>query len=222
MDKPRWGSALMPYITGNKDLLFLCASILLSVIFLYFFAGPAYYSRLSAEEDIKDKREDLQSRQQLLTNIRQFNKDNSDLIIVSKKLSLFVPKRDDYEDFFTHISNLALINNLELVSYDIVRSSSSSDLAVNSSQVQSSATDSTMTSNENKLKEKQMSFSVRGDLTNFANFAKDLENGIPFVQEISLHILEEGDETESEEVAAETINMNPILLFLVDASLIHY
>lgn len=205
-------------IKGSKDVVFITVSLLLSVASLCFFTGPAYTKVLAAQKENAGKEKDLQSKQELLENIRDFNRKNKDANVDSKKLTTLISNRNNYEDYFFHLKELAKQSNLEIVSMDLQSGNgvaSSSPAAAPAADEAGADLAMTGAGEENsgpKLQEQNINLSVRGTFENTSYFYKALENGIPFVQEISAD-LSYGEKTGEGGVPADNQeqNLNPVL-----------
>jgi hypothetical protein len=113
MEKNLLNSLISGKIKSSKDIAFLCIAFLLSAATLYIFTRPEYLIKLSLEKQNASKRIELSNNQELLVNIQNFNKDNDDAAAKSKKLAAFIPSRDNSEDFFIRIKDLAKDRHFE-------------------------------------------------------------------------------------------------------------
>jgi hypothetical protein len=193
MKKSQLNLKISGKLRSNRDMTMLCVSLLVSVLALYLFAGPTYYKERELEKGNGAKKTDLASKKQLLGDLQNFNKDNADLIVSSKKLATFIPSRNNFEDFFTHIKEMAKAGNLEVVSFKLEKDdSAAAATATANGAATATANGATATYADNRnftLQKQRVTFAVKGDYENIINFSKVLENGIPFIQEDSVKMI---------------------------------
>lgn len=234
MEKSQTNTNIKKKPGKNKDVIALYLSLVLSCVFLYFLVEPLYSEKMSLENDIVLKNDDLRSKRDLLTNIEKFNSENSNLAVNLERLTLFIAKRNNYEDVLEYLNGLAIENNLAITSYSItaqdgvlpeknVESANGAGMAE-----EGEATD--VSSVSSAIKKQGISFDIKGDYSSFIKFLKSLENGVPFFQESSIGIsaesIEEAGATENgggDQVQEnQAKNTNPTLTFTVDLEFVHY
>lgn len=223
MDQKKNNSKLSGSVKGNRDVAFLCGSLLLSVAFLYFFLSPLYQKKLTTEKAYAAKQEDLKDKKELLTNISAFNRENKDLTVNSKKLVLLIPNRNNYEDFFIHLQQLSKNYNLELLNFslqDVKDSTVTTAGTVTSTGVVITPESTTSTGEVNfQTNQQGINLSLRGDFASFLGFTKALENGVPFLQEDTLSI-SAGSSGEMQQ--GQLSDQNPMLNFNLNLRFIYY
>jgi hypothetical protein len=234
MEKNQTSTNIKKKTNKNKDVVVLYLTLVLSCIVLYFLVKPLYVEKMSLENDIILKNEDLRNKQDLLTNIERFNSENSNLAVDLERLTLFISKRNNYEDVIDYLDNLARENNLAIAVYSItaqdgVKPTETVESASASVPVEGEA-GTANSANSSAIKKQELSIEIQGDYASFINFIKSLENGVPFFQEGSISI--SADSTEEDGVAGggeeeqaqeeQTVNTNPTLNFALDLDFVHY
>ena len=205
-------------LRASKDVTFLGVAFLIAVIALYFYAGPAHVKMMTLEAENAAKEIDLTNKKELLRNIRAFNEENAALATNSKKLAVFIPSRNNYEDFFAHVMGLAEANNLDVADFTLAESKSSPNTAAaateDAANVDGVEGATYAETRSFKLNTQQVNIEVKGDFENMMNFMKALENGIPFIQESSLDLIPQATEsvTQAEGVQAEGAAPAPVML----------
>ncbi len=210
----------------RKDVTALCASLILSVIFLLAFLSPLYQKKLAMDGAYIDKQEDLKSKEELLRNIEAFNEENRDLTVNSEKLALLIPNRNNYEDFLIHIQQLSRSFNLELLGFTLSDIKAATVVTpgttTSTGAVITSETTTTTGPTDSNLKQQGIDIAMRGDYSSFVNFARALENGTPFLQEDSVNISSETVRNTQSEDGSSAANPNPMLNFEMGLRFIHY
>lgn len=223
MDQKKNNSGRSGSVKGNRDVVFLCGSFLISVAFLYFFLSPLYQNKLVTEKVYAAKQEELKDKQTLLENIATFNRENKDLTVNSKKLVLLIPNRNNYEDFFVHLQQLSKNYNLELLSFSLadVKGSDAATVGTVTSTGAIITPEGTTGAGAVNLQTNQqgVNISLRGDFASFLGFAKALENGVPFLQEDRLSI---STGSLSELQPGQPSDQNPMLDFVLNLRFIYY
>lgn len=214
-------------VKGNNELVALGGSLLISAIFMYAMVSPLYQQKLVLDKEYEAKQKDLKNKQELLENIATFNEKNQNLSVNSKKLALLIPNRNDYEDFFIHIQKLSKDNNLELVNFSLKDVSTGSTASTAPGTTTSTgqvitpeggaATAGDAANGGVTLQQQGVDIALRGDLANFIDFTKALENGIPFLQEDGIAVSRAEIQTPEE-----TVSSNPMLDFSMQLRFIHY
>lgn len=205
-------------VKGNRDVVCLGISMVLSILFLNFFLSPLYQKQLALEKAYAAKQDDLKSKKALLGDIETFNRKNQDLSVNSKKLVLLIPNRNNYEDFFIHLQQLSKNYNLELLSFKLEDAASSTASNAPGTTTSTGAVitpeggaAATTTPAEAELNQQGITLSLRGDFINLLGFTKALENGIPFLQEDSLDISASKDTGGQAPQGGGTSSLNPTL-----------
>lgn len=220
MKKSQLNMEISSKLRTSKDITFLAVALLLAVVALYSYAGPAYVEGATLENENAAKETDLKNKRELLRNIQSFNEENADLSTNSKKLSVFIPSRKNYEDFFAHVMTMAEANNLDVTSFGLSESKTSSPTAP--VETADAAADGGAEGADGaayaetrsfKLNQQEVAIEMTGDFENMMNFMKALENGIPFIQEVSLDLSPQSTESVTQ---AEGVPPGPVML---DASM---
>jgi hypothetical protein len=215
MKKNQLNTKITSRIRSNRDMAMLAVSLLLSVLALYLFAGPTYSKEKVLEKGNEVKRTDLASKKQLLGDLQNFNKENADLMVNSKKLASFIPSRNNFEDFFAHIKEMAKTSNLEVVSFKMenINNGAAATLGGTANVNAAGSSDATAYTDTRKftLNQQQVSFSVKGDYDNIINFSKVLENSIPFIQEKSVKMTV-GNNAAVGTSGAQSVQSGPVIL----------
>lgn len=223
MNQKKNNSKLKGSVKGNRDMVFLCGSLLISVAFLYFFLSPLYQKKLMTEKAYAAKQDDLKDKKELLANIATFNRENKDLTVNSKKLVLLIPNRNNYEDFLIHLQQLSKNYNLELLDFSL--QDVKDPVVTTAGTVTSTGVvitpESTISTGAVDLQTNQqgINLSLRGDFASFLGFTKALENGVPFLQEDKLTI-DVGSLTELQ--PGQSSDQNPMLDFSLSLRFIYY
>lgn len=212
---------------GNRDMTYLCGSLVLSVVFLYGFLSPLYQQKLELDKRYSVKQDDLRSKNELLDNIKAFNVENKDLTVNSQKLVLLIPNRNNYEDFFIHLQQLSRNYNMELQSFALEEIK---DPTVTTSTGTVTATGVTVTPEGTttssapvqKTNQQGINISMRGDFASFLSFTKALENGVPFLQEDKLSISSKTADVAKPGQEGQSSNQNPMLNFELKLRFIYY
>lgn len=231
MEKNQTNTNIKKKPNKNKDVVALYLTLVLSCVILYFLVKPLYEEKMSLESDIILKNEDLRNKQDLLANIEKFNSENSNLAVDLERLTLFISKRNNYEDVVDYLDNLARKNNLSIAVYSItaqdgVKLAETVDPVSASVPIEGEVAADNV--NSSAIKKQKLSLDIKGDYSSFINFLKSLENGVPFFQEGSVSIStdskEEGGVTVEGGQPQENqgVNTNPTLTFSVDLDFVHY
>lgn len=195
-------------IKSNRDIVFLAVSLLASAASLCFIVGPAYAGVQAAQEENMEKEKDIKSKQEFLANIKAFNEENKNVEVDTNKLEAFISNRNNYEDYFFHLEELARQSNLEITSMELQSGNGGASASTASPSASVGSTDATgsavageegttdvanngASGQENagfQLQEQYINLSVKGSFGNIVYFYKSLENGIPFLQEISMDL----------------------------------
>lgn len=209
-------------IKDNKDVTFLTVALLASIVVLYFFAGPAYGNAKDLQQLNETKRADLKGKEDLFRNMEKFNTENAKLGVNSKKLEAFVANRNNFQEYLDVITDLAVKRNLEVSSIGIAAKEEVSAVQVQAEDAEASAAAPSSGKKTFPLQEQGVKIAVEGDFENILDFARDLENGIPFVQEGSLELaaVEEGLTPQPGEDAGEGIG--PVLTATMEFKFNYY
>jgi len=209
--------AIKNQIGGNKDITFLVVALLASVAALCLYVGPAYGETQALIQQNGIKRNDLKSKQDLLKNIQKFNEESSGLGGNAEKLEALVANRNNFEDYLDMIAALALKRNLEVNNLGLGAVESSVE---EQDTVAASADTAELASKPTfPLQEQGVKFTVEGEYENILEFIRDLENGIPFVQEDTLEI---STDDGGEQVGAEGEPISPNLSVTMEFKFNYY
>lgn len=228
MDKREINSKVSSDIKRSKDIASLIVSLLISGIFLYLVVAPVYRSKVEVEGLNTNKREDLRGKQELLSNIESFNKNNRDLSVDSKKLIAMIPNRNNFEDMLSYLKDRVKNHNMELLDISLEESSQKGKVPVVGASADAGMELNAGSAGPVELKEQGISLILRGSYSDFIKLIKFLENSIPFVQEDSFDIKVMEASTSSEtnldtENPQEKIqDLNPTLDFSLKLRFIHY
>lgn len=230
-DQDKIKTSIKKKTNKNRDVVVLYSSLLVSCVVLYFLARPLYLEKISLENDIISKTEDLKNKQSLLSNIEKFNSENSNLAVDLEKLTLFISKRNNYEDVIDYLDDLAVANNLMITTYSI----SAQDGVVSASITEPAGAPAVTVAGEgaatsgldaSSIKKQDLSFDIKGDYASFIGFLRNLENGVPFFQESSINISGESEKIETiqgdQAQEDQAVNTNPTLTFTVELDFVHY
>lgn len=209
-------------VSGNKDIVVLLLSLVVSGSLFYIFSGPTYKSYLVLKQEIQLKQKNLANKKQLLDNIQAFNRNNKDLELNVDKLKVFVSNRNNYEDYLGQINDLAISDNLQVSSFTVDDYKKTAAAAATTTQGSAQSKDY-----DDKFKQKTVSFSVKGDFTNFLHFIKTLENSIPIVQEQSITVSIEQNAGPAQDASKTTIqpqqiDQYPSLTYQVSFKFVYY
>lgn len=215
----------------NKDVIVLYLTLALSCVVLYFMVKPLYVEKMFLENDIISKNEDLRNKQDLLANIEKFNSENSNLAVDLERLTLFISKRNNYEDVIDYLNGMANKNNLVIEGFSITAQDGVLPVkTVEPGVAEGSEVADANNLNQSAIKKQKMSFDVKGDYSSFIRFLKALENGVPFFQESSISVSAESKDEDGAAGSGEggqvqesqTVNANPTLTFTMDLDFVHY
>lgn len=190
VNKPANRSMVSGNIRNHKDSSILAGSLLVSVVVLYFLVGPLYTEMRVTSAKNAARSAELSDSQQLLADIKDFNRNTDSTLASSRKLAAFIPSRDNSQELFMHIKSLAQYGNLEVAGFKVAELRPQEE-AVPAEEVPDPADSAANPYTETKtfkLNEREAFFEMKGDYDNLMAFAKSLENGIPFIQETSIQI----------------------------------
>lgn len=233
MDEKKSNSKISVNLKGDQDVIVLCGSLLLSVAFMYFYLAPFYQEKLRMKEAYAAKQEDLQSKKDLLKNIEVFNQDNKDLTVNSKKLTLLISNRNNYEDFLIHLQQLSKNYNLELLSFGL---EGAKDASTGGTAGTTTSTGAVITpeggdvegvteetaAERSQVNQQNITLSLRGNFAGFQGFTKALENGTPFLQEGQMSITSGAESSSQPSQSGQLTSQDPILSFKLNLRFIYY
>jgi hypothetical protein len=225
MDTKKNNSKKSADLKSHKDVVFLCGAFLLSAAFLMTVVSPLYQKKLAMDTAYAAKENDLKNKEELLKNIEVFNEENKDLTVNSEKLALLIPNRNNYEDFLIHIQNLSRSSNLDLLNFTLreIKPATTVTAATTTSTGAIITPEKTITQEtDSRLEQQGIDLTLRGAYSDFVKFAKDLENGIPFLQEDKIVIGSEKISGPQNAEEGQAANSNPMLSFGLSLRFIHY
>ena len=221
MDKKKINSKVSSDIKRNQDVTLLVVSLLISGAFLWLVVAPIYRNKSEIEAVNFAKEEDLRNKQELLSNIESFNKNNKDLSVNSQKLVAMIPNRNNFEDFLFYLKDKSRAYNMELVDMSLISSDSKTGTPGAAASAATAAA-AAAEAESGELKEQGISMKLRGSYSDFINFTKSLENTIAFLQEDSFQINVADSESGAGESQAQALDPNPILDFDLNLRFIYY
>ena len=145
--------------------------------------------------EIKMKKEKIAAQENFILKLTDFRiKDVKEISGTDlDKVDRLVLNRDDYEGYLAAIIHLAQINNVVIDGFSVSFFKDSKKIKISEDGLNNE-------NSENKLKETEISFSASGNFAGLSSFLKSLENKTPLIDEQSLTITREGEESnESEE-----------------------
>lgn len=222
MEVKRPNNVIKKKASERRDVLVLLLSLVVSCAFIYLVVKPLYEEKISLEGDVIKRQNDLKNKQSLLSNIEDFNKKNRSLVVDAQKLKVFVSKTNNYEEVMDYLNGLASQQNLIINGYEITVEEYGSDGNSGTGSAPA-AEDGTAASTEpvERLKTQTVSIEIKGGYDSFISFMKEVENGVPFLQESALEIVApKRDEAAGDEQAE--IDNNPTLTFMVDLDFVYY
>ena len=184
-----------------KEFAFLFFSMIASCIIMYGFAAPLYEDSKIKKLEIGVKKNNIESRELLLSRVMKAEISDEDKISVEniEKIKGLASNRDNYEEYLVNIVEIAggrnvLINDLTVSNYGKVSAKSKVNGNFSSSVI---------------------SFSASGGFFNFINFLEDIERNIPLIQVESVEIGKEGSKDDF-------VASSSMLSFSVKINFFHY
>lgn len=211
---------IMPKKKSN-DLLLVYVFVFLCLGMLYLVVKPIFEEKNMLDLQVAAKEEDFQKKSELLRSIEDINRNNKVSPEEAKKLADFIAKRNSYEDLYVYLESSATEYNLLLADYKL--SDTAEPAAAAASQTggmtmsESTGTLPTDTREKTRLQKQRLSFTLQGNYNNMSGFLKKLENGIPFLQLVSIAVgnREQAGTTPS-------TGASPINAFVVNMDFLHY
>ncbi|MCK4892278.1 MAG: hypothetical protein KAS78_06440 [Candidatus Pacebacteria bacterium] len=184
-----------------KEFAFLFFSMIASCIIMYCFAAPLYEDSKIKKLEIGVKKNNIESRELLLSRVMKAEISDEDKISVEniEKIKGLASNRDNYEEYLVNVVEIAsgrnvLINDLTVSNYGKVSAKSKVNGNFSSSVI---------------------SFSASGGFFNFINFLEDIERNIPLIQVESVEIGKEGSKDDF-------VASSSMLSFSVKINFFHY
>ncbi len=134
-----------------------------------------------------------------------------------KKIGGLIPNRDNYEDYLTHIVNLAVSKNIRIDNFAISKDEES--------KKKDEEKNKKGEENERVFNKMSIEITASGGFFSFMSFVRDVENGVPFICERSILISEpENSENEEEREEGEVIGIDtdPILNYEMSIEFYYY
>ena len=169
----------------SSEMIVLFAALFISCAVMFYGAAPIHREAEIIKFASETKTEDIEVGKSLLLKIVKINSENKGINSEEiKKVGEFIPNRDNYEDYLTHIVSLANNKNIKINSFSI---SKDKDSGNKEKEGENGA-----------LNKMSIDIAASGFFLNFMSFTRDIENGIPFICEKSISISKsESDDSES-------------------------
>lgn len=203
----------------NNDLLLVYVFAVLCLGALHLVVKPIFEEKNALDQQVAAKEEDFNKKNELLQSIEDINRSNKISAEDAKKLSDFVAKRNSYEDLYGYLESLARENNLRLTDYKLADSAQAiAPAPVSGAPTVSEGTEVQIGADEkSRLQKQRLSFNLQGDYNNTSAFLKKVENGIPFLQLVSVSVGGK-EKTDSQQGTGSS----PINIFAVNMDFLHY
>ena len=204
--------------SSSKTIMLLVA-FFISCGIMFYLVSPMRKEAKIIKFANETKMKDIETGRLLFLKIVKINSKNKKINNEEiEKIGGLISNRNSYEDYLAHIVNLANKKNIGISSFSVSGGDGEKSEKKNG---------------EEEIKNKALNkisidIAASGNFSDFMSFARDIENGVPFVCEKSISISrsESDDDDESgeelEEGDAVEVNTNPILDYEMNIEFYYY